>query len=100
MIVVDGYVRLKKASDVEKIRPFAEAQIAASRAEAGCLDYGYAVDFLDPCLIRVSEKWESWAALEAHFKMPHMAVWRGHLADIDIEGRVISAHEVKDTRPL
>lgn len=100
MIIVDGYVRLKSAADIDRLRPFAEAQIEASRAEPGCLDYGYAVDLLDPCIIRVSEKWDSWEALEAHFTMPHMAVWRAHLQTLEMQGRVISAYEVADKRSI
>ena len=58
MIVIEGTVRIPPAR-LEDARPVMEQMIRASRAEAGCLDYAYSVDVLDPGLIRVSERWES-----------------------------------------
>ncbi len=100
MIIVEGYVRMENAGDFEKVRTAAEAQIAASRAEGGCIDYTYALDVLDPQIMRVLERWESWAALEAHFKEPHMATWRAALADVKFLDRSLRAHEVAETRDL
>ncbi len=100
MIIVEGYARLADPSRLDEFRAAAEKQIAASRAEQGCIEYGYAIDLLDPSMIRVSERWKDWAALESHFKEPHMAVWRATLADLKIAERSLRAHEVKDTRDL
>ena len=97
MIIVEGYVRLKSPEDLEIILERAKAQIASSKAEDACIDYTYAVDVLDPCLIRVLEKWESRDGLAAHFREPHMTVWRAALKEIDIVERVLHAHEVSDT---
>ncbi|MEL6661721.1 MAG: putative quinol monooxygenase [Pseudomonadota bacterium] len=100
MIIVEGYVRLADPADLDRVRTAAEAQITASRAEADNLDYTYAVDLNDPAVMRVLERWQSWDALEAHFKEPHMTVWRDALADIKFEERVIRAHHVSETRDL
>lgn len=100
MIIVEGYVRLADAADFERLRGAAEAQIAASRAEPGCIDYTYAIDFSDPKLMRVLERWESWDALEAHFRMPHMDTWRAALAGVSFEARIIRAHSVTETRDM
>src|SRR5438270_518071 len=60
------------------------------RAEAGCLEYGAAVDYPTPIPVQqlagadtvvVVEKWESVAALEAHLKAPHMADYRPRVKD-------------------
>jgi len=100
MIIVEGFVRMERAGDFETVRAAAEAQIAASRAEGGCIDYTYALDVLDPQIMRVLERWESWEALEAHFKQPHMLAWRDALADVTFLERTIRAHEVAETREL
>ena len=100
MVIVEGFVRMQNAGDFETVRMAAEAQIAASRAEGGCIDYTYAIDVLDPTIMRVLERWESWDALEAHFKEPHMLVWRDALADVTFLERTIRAHEVSTTRAL
>lgn len=100
MIIVEGHVRMESAGDFERVRTAAEAQIAASKAEGGCIDYTYAIDVLDPCIMRVLERWQSWAALEAHFKEPHMNAWRAALADVKFLERSLRAHEVAETRDV
>lgn len=100
MIIVEGFVRMAEPGDFETVRGAAEAQLAASRAEGGCIDYTYAIDVLDPCIMRVLERWESWRALEVHFKQPHMGPWRDALKGVDILERVIRANEVSETRDV
>ncbi len=100
MIIVEGHVRMENAGDFENVRAAAESQIAASKAEGGCIDYTYAIDVLDPCIMRVLERWKSWDALEAHFREPHMDRWREALADVKMSDRVIRAHEVTETRDM
>lgn len=100
MIIVEGYVRMQNAGDFETVRAAAEGQIASSRAEGGCIDYTYAIDVLDPQIMRVLEKWQSWEALEAHFKEPHMDTWRTALADVKFLERSIRAHDISETRDV
>ncbi len=100
MIIVEGYVRMAGPGDFETVRSAAEAQIAASRAEDGCLDYTYAIDVLDPQVMRVLERWQSWQALEAHFRQPHMQAWREALQNVQFLERVIRAHETSETRTV
>ncbi|MDJ0920261.1 MAG: antibiotic biosynthesis monooxygenase [Henriciella sp.] len=100
MIVVEGYVRMQHAGDFERVRGAATAQIEASRAEGGCIDYTYAIDVLDPHIMRVLERWDSWETLEAHFKMSHMEPWRAALKDVKFLERSLRAHEVRETRDV
>ena len=100
MIVVEGYVRFADAGDFSRIRDAAFAQMSASRAEPGCLDYTYALDVADPCLMRVLERWESWQALEDHFTRPHMIPWRAALASVTMVERNLHAHEVMQSRKV
>ena len=58
--------------------------VAASRIEAGCLEYAYSFDLLDPTLMRIVERWEDADALKAHFATPHMAAWRKALGGMKI----------------
>lgn len=100
MIIVEGFVRMANAGDFETVRGAAEAQIEASKAEGGCIDYTYAIDVLDPQIMRVLERWQSWEALEAHFKEPHMGAWRAALSDIKFLERDLRAHQVSETREV
>lgn len=94
MIVIEGTVRVPP-EQVEAARPAMEKMIRASRAEAGCLDYAYSADLLDPGLIRVAERWESREALAAHFKTSHMAEWRAQFATFSITDRSLRLYEAE-----
>ena len=94
MIVIEGTVRIPPAR-LDDARPAMEEMIRASRAEAGCVDYAYSVDVLDPGLIRVSERWESRAALAAHFKTAHMATWRSCFPQLGITDRSLRLYEAE-----
>ncbi len=60
------------------------------RAEAGCIEYGAAVDVpsgvpvqipVRDNVVTVVEKWDSLAALQAHLKAPHMLAYRERVKD-------------------
>jgi quinol monooxygenase YgiN len=66
-------------------------------AEAGCIEYGAAIDAENalpfqtrygPDTFVVVEKWESMAALEAHAAAPHMKAYGAQTKDL-IASRVI-----------
>ena len=94
MVIVMGTVRVDPDA-IERLRPAMEAMMAASRAEDGCLTYAYALDMLEPGLVRVSELWTDRASLEAHFRTPHMATWRQALAG-QVRERDIKLYEAND----
>jgi quinol monooxygenase YgiN len=48
------------------------AQVAPTRAEAGCINYDLHVDPTDPCVFVFYENWASRADLDAHLAMPHL----------------------------
>ncbi len=67
-----------------KILEAFQANTAAVRAEAGCIEYGATVDAegmppsrgtFGPDTFVVVEKWDSLAALQAHAAAPHMAAY-------------------------
>ncbi|WP_404404328.1 putative quinol monooxygenase [Pelagibacterium halotolerans] len=92
MIVVEGTIRVR---DLQSARSDMEAMINASRAEAGCIDYAYAIDLLDPTLIRVSERWENREALSRHLKTEHIARWRARWDEIGISDRSLRVYDAE-----
>ena len=73
-----------KPGEREKILEAFRANTAAVRAEAGCIEYGAAVDLENgpgfqakygPDTFLAIEKWESLEALKAHAVAPHMAAY-------------------------
>lgn len=92
MIVVEGTFRV---ANLERALVHMKAMIAASRAEAGCLDYAYAVDVVDGSLIRVVERWTSRAALAAHLSAGHLKAWRAAFPEIGISERSLRRYEAE-----
>ena len=99
MILVTGWVRLSP-DDIEQALPAARTMMAASQAEDGCFEYAYSRDLTDPGMIRVTERWRDIAALEAHFRTPHMAAWRAALSQVRLLERHVIAYEIASERQL
>ena len=99
MLLIVGTVRLPP-ENLERARPAMLAMAQASRAEVGCLEYGYAEDVFVPGLIHVKELWSDQAALDAHFKTAHMATWRSHWPRFGVSDRRLFAYEVASERQL
>ena len=95
MIVVVGQFRLP-AARMDEARPVMAKVMLATRAEAGCVQYDYAEDVLDPGLIRVSELWDSRAELMAHMATPHMALWVQERVGLGLTERSITVYEADD----
>ncbi len=99
MIIVEGWVRLAPEA-FAGFMPAAEAMIRASRAEAGCLDYAYARDLLDPDIVRIAERWQDDAAMAAHFETPHLIAFRQTLATLDIKAGAVHVYAGEHKRAL
>ncbi len=99
MLLIIGTVRLppEKLADA---RAAMRAMVEASRAEDGCLAYGYAEDVLDPGLIHVKEMWRDQAALDRHFASAHIAAWRVTWPALGIGERDLQVYEVGKPRAI
>ena len=93
MIAVIGSFRLPPEA-VERARPPMHAVVAATRAEPGCLDYAYAEDVAERGLFRVVERWDSRAALSAHFETAHMRAWVEQRSALGLFDRRIVSYEL------
>lgn len=97
MLLIVGTIRLPP-EHLDAARPVMRRMIEASRAEPGCLDYGYAEDVLDPGLIHVHELWRDQAALDAHFAAAHLAEWRAAWPVLGIAERKLRVYAVGEPR--
>lgn len=99
MIVVTGIIEL----DSEHVWPATTAaakMVAETSREDGCITYSFYVDILNQRRFRIYEEWRDEAALEAHFKTPHMAEFQEALKSFRITERRIHKFEVKEATPL
>ncbi|CAN5322942.1 putative quinol monooxygenase [soil metagenome] len=99
MVIIMGTVRIPPQNLI-LAREAMTAMVEASRADAGCISYGYAQDVFEPDLIRVSEVWKDQAAVDFHFATPHIAAWRATWASLGISDRRLSLYQAGDPKPL
>ena len=97
MLLIVGTVRLPP-ENLERARPAMLAMAQASRAEVGCLEYGYAEDVFVPGLIHVKELWSDQTALDAHFASAHIQTWRAAWPALEIGDRDLRVYEVGQPR--
>ena len=75
MIVVNAIIETTEADITAMKSAIADMEVA-SQAEQGCWDYTFSVELNDPAKLRITERWESMEALQAHFQTPHMATFQ------------------------
>ena len=87
MIHVLAIITTKPGQREAVLKAF-KANVPAVLAEAGCIEYGPAVDVdgadpaFGPDTFVVVEKWESMAALKAHAVAPHMIAYGATTKDL------------------
>ena len=82
---------------LESLQTITGKMVAATTAEPGCITYAFAFDILTPGLMRIVEVWRDQAALDAHFKTPHMAEFQ---AAIKGKVNIVSAEKYITDGPL
>jgi quinol monooxygenase YgiN len=76
------------------------AVLQATRVEAGCLEYSYAEDVLEPGLIHIKERWTDRAALNEHIKSAHIATWRANGPSLGLGDRNLRLYEVGESETI
>ncbi|MER0236882.1 putative quinol monooxygenase [Fulvimarina sp. MAC8] len=99
MIIVSGILKLTP-EDLARVRSAAQAVIAATRAEPGCLVYSFADDLMEPGLVRIYEEWESREDLSRHGKSDHVAEWHRALEGVTVLERRLEIIDVASREPL
>ncbi len=100
MIIVAGEVKLADAGQVAQAREALGIMVAATLKETGCIIYSFAQDLVDASIIRIFERWEDQAALDAHMATPHMAAFRESLGSLKIEGLDVNSYDATLIGPI
>ena len=95
MVIVIGTFVVDPARREEFLAERLE-RMRTSRAEAGCLEYTFAADPLDPGRVLLTERWTDQAALDAHLAAPSPAATPAVVPD-DVS---IVMYDVSGERPL
>ena len=99
MLVVAGYVKMNPEK-VESATAAAQTVMAATRQEGGCISYTFSRDLAEPGLFHIFEEWESQAALDAHFKTPHMATFQKAMGGFDVKEIKVNRYDVSQVDKL
>ena len=99
MLIVAGEIEIDPARREDAIAA-AREMMAATRQEAGCVQYAFSADLAEPGRFRIFEEWESQAALDAHFATPHMAAFQARVAGLGVRGMRIQKYEIARAGPL
>jgi quinol monooxygenase YgiN len=75
VIIVSGEIVIEAGAE-EGVQDEVRTMVSETRKEAGCINYSFALDMMDPTMVRIYECWESQEALAAHMQSPHMAAFR------------------------
>ncbi len=70
MLIVTGTIEAESEAEIERVKDALVRRARRTRDHKGCLDYAFAVSLENPREVRLIEKWESEADLEAHLEIP------------------------------
>jgi len=96
VLLVVGRVRCA-ADKREDLVALLECMQNASRAEAGCIRYGFFAAVEDPLSFVAVEEWADRAALDRHFAQPHLQEFARGLPAVVSEPPEVAIHEVAAT---
>jgi quinol monooxygenase YgiN len=99
MIVVVGRVRTDAERREEMIR-IGQTVAAASREEAGCLNYALYEDSESENEFVFVEEWENEEALQRHFGTDHIAAFMGAIQATLVAPPDVQFHTIESTRDL
>jgi quinol monooxygenase YgiN len=99
MLIVIGTFVVEEGA-IDAVRAALHTMEQETRKEAGCITYAFATEINDPTTIRLVEQWQSMAALEEHFRTPHMAAFGTAVGDLAPKTIDIKCYQVTDEVPL
>jgi quinol monooxygenase YgiN len=86
--------------DAERLIAQGRLLVAATRREEGCLSYSFAQDILDPAIVRVTERWQDSALMQAHLAAPHTAAFLTLLQSVKLKSMTAKVYDASGERDL
>ena len=99
MVVVNAVLSTTE-EDINALKEAIGIMEKASREETGCVDYTFSVEVSDPNTLRITEKWETVEALQAHMTTPHMAEFQTALAGLSSKSMEAKVYEISRELPF
>jgi len=99
VLLIQGWLKLA-TGEFDKVIAEANAMVAATNAEDGCIHYSFSRDIGDPDLIHIAERWRDEEAGEAHNKSAHMATFVKAIGTVKREGADLWLYSAEEVRKL
>ena len=99
MIVVNAVVSSSE-EDISAMKDIIAKMEAASREEDGCHDYTFSTELNNPSVLRITERWETVEALQAHFQTPHMTEFQAAMAERPPASIDVKFYKVEEFNPF
>ncbi len=98
-IVVTGFIQVA-AKDRDGFLAVLRDHVPRVRRKDGCIAYAFAVDALDPNLLRMSEIWRDLAALNAHLADDEFKGTQASLAGLEVTARSVQRYAVTSSTDI
>ncbi|HEX7132118.1 MAG TPA: putative quinol monooxygenase [Iamia sp.] len=92
-LVISGSIVIDP-DQVPRARELLAPLLVATRAEPGCIAYGFYADLDEPGTFRVYEEWESAEANAEHSASAHLAEFMAGVAELDVRHVRLDRYEV------
>lgn len=99
MIIVLGKI-MAAPGEADRLQGAMAIIMAETAKEDGCVQYVFSRAVNDPDRIIISEIWRDQAALDAHFKTPHMAAFNQAISGANLLGVSVKAYDATGERQL
>jgi len=97
MILVTGAVTARPETIAEMLR-VAREHVHRSRQEPGCISHDVSIDADNPLKLHFIERWESEAALKAHFAVKASRAFWKTLQDLAADPGAMHIYEASEVR--
>ena len=99
MLIITGTIKVESEEEVARVKDALVRRAERSRADEGNIDYVFAQNLEDPTEIRLTEKWQSEATLNAHLQIPDKE-FSEIIGSARIRRAVVTASDVNSEREL
>jgi quinol monooxygenase YgiN len=98
-VIVAGYVKVAPR-DREALVKVLQTHVPRVRAKDGCIAYAFAVDVVDPDVVRMSEAWRDQQSLETHLADDEFQAVQKQLVHIEFVGRSVQRYDVSSVTDI
>jgi quinol monooxygenase YgiN len=99
MLIIAGTITIDPARREQAIAAASELT-GATRREPGCLAYTFSSDLQDASVMHLFERWESQAALDAHFQTEHMRRFQAVVPTLGVREMSLRKYTVSGEGPV